>query len=83
MTMLSFRISDGEARDVRLWAKKLGYDKSELLREAVHQYLTRLVSEHDAEKWVQIPHSVDELALTAVADWGVAEDWKDWEDEAR
>jgi hypothetical protein len=83
MTMLSFRTSDREARDVRVWAKKLGMDKSEFLRDALHQYLVRLVSERDAELWVQTPHSADEMALAEIADWGVAEDWQDWADEAR
>ena len=83
MTMLSFRVTDSEARDVRVWTKKLGIDKSELLRHALNQYLVRLVSENDAELWVQTPHSADEMALGEIADWGVAEDWEDWANEAR
>lgn len=81
--MLSFRISEDEAHGLQIWAKKLGTDKSELLRVALHQYLVRLASEADADLWVQTPRSTDEMALAEVADWGVAEDWKDWADEAR
>jgi hypothetical protein len=83
MTMLSFRVDNSEAHDVQIWAKKLGIDKSELLREALHQHLVRLTSEKDAELWVQTPHSTDEMALAEVADWGVAEDWRDWANEKR
>ena len=83
MTMLSFRITESEADDLMIWAKKLGIDKSELLRDALHQHLVRLVSENDADQWVQIPHSTEELALAEIADWGVAEDWEDWADETR
>lgn len=83
MTMLSFRINESDAQDLQIWVKRLGIDKSELLRDALHQYLVRLVSERDAELWVEIPHSTDEMALAEIADWGVAEDWEDWADEAR
>lgn len=83
MTMLSFRVNDSEAHDVQIWAKKLGVDKSQILREALHRHLIRLGSEVDAGLWVQTPHSTDEMALAEIADWGVAEDWVDWADEAR
>lgn len=83
MTMLSFRVTGSEAQDVQIWAKKLGVDKSEILRDALHRYLIRLASEIDADLWEQIPHSTDEMSLAEIADWGVAEDWEDWADEAR
>ncbi len=65
------------------WAERLGVDRSELLREAVHRHLNRLASENDAETWVAMPLDEGEQALVAVADWGVAEDWSDWSDAAR
>ena len=83
MTMLSFRVKDSEAHEVQVWAEKLGIDKSEILREALHRHLIRLASEIDADLWVRTPHSTDEMALAEIADWGVAEDWEDWADEAR
>lgn len=83
MTMLSFRVDDGEAEDAQRWADRLGVDKSELLREALHRHLVRLASEVDADRWVQMPHTDDELALAANADWGPADDWSDWADAAR
>ena len=83
MTMLSFRVESGEAHDLQIWAKKLGIDKSELLREALRQHLIRLVAERDAELWIRTPLSTDEMALAEIGDWGVAEDWQDWADETR
>ena len=83
MTMMSFRIEDAEAADAQRWADRLGIDKSELLREALHQHLVRLASEVDADRWVQTPASDDELSLASIADWGPAEDWSDWSDAAR
>lgn len=83
MTMLSFRVTDSEALDIQIWAKRLGVDKSEFLRDAVHRHLIQLASEIDADLWVQTPHSTEEMALAEVADWGVAEDWEDWVNETR
>jgi predicted transcriptional regulator len=82
MTMLSFRVDDEEAARVRQWAERLGIDRSELLREAVHRYLVELASEADAKTWSERPLSPGESALEAVADWGPAEDWSDWDDAA-
>ncbi len=81
--MLSFRADDGEARDAQRWADRLGIDKSELLRDALHRHLVRLASEVDSDRWAQTPHTDDELSLTQIADWGPAEDWSDWADGAR
>ena len=83
MTMLSFRVDDSEAEHAQRWADRLGVDKSELLREALHRHLVRLASEVDADRWVQTPPSDDELSLAPIADWGPAEDWSDWADAAR
>lgn len=80
MTMLSFRLSDAEAEEVRRWAEALGVDRSELLREAVHGHLVRLRSELDAASWEKAPFTDAELSLSQVADWGPAEDWADWSD---
>lgn len=78
MTMLSFRVADSEARDAAQWAKRLGVDRSELLREALHAHLVRLAGESDAEAWADVPLDDGEQALAALADWGPAEDWSDW-----
>ena len=83
MTMLSFRVDDTEAEEAQRWADRLGVDKSELLREALHRHLVRLASEVDVERWAQSPLSADESALATVAEWGPAEDWSDWADAAR
>ena len=83
MTMLSFRVDDKEAEDAQRWADRLGLDKSELLREALHRHLVRLASELDADRWAGTPHTESEQSLAEVADWGPAEDWSDWADAAR
>ena len=83
MTMLSFRVDDGDAEEAQRWADRLGIDKSELLREALHRHIVRLSSELDAQRWAQTPLTDDESALGPIAEWGPAEDWSDWADAAR
>ena len=83
MTMMSFRVGDADAADAQRWAERLGVDRSELLREALHRHLARLASEVDAETWVARPLDEGETALTAIAEWGPAEDWSDWSNAAR
>lgn len=80
MTMLSFRVADAEAVEVRRWAEALGLDRSELLREALHRHLVRLRSEVDASNWESLPPTEAEQSLSQIADWGPAEDWADWGD---
>jgi hypothetical protein len=82
MTMLSFRVDDQEATDATLWADRLGIDRSELLREALHRHLVRLRAEEDTAAWLDAPLTADEQALGEIADWGPAEDWSDWADAA-
>jgi hypothetical protein len=74
--MMSFRVEDAEAEDAQRWAHKLGIDRSELLREALHRHLVRLAAEHES------PISESEMALASSAEWGPAEDWSDWSDAA-
>lgn len=83
MTMLSFRVDDADANEAQAWATLLGVDRSELLREALQRHLLRLASERDAETWLHSPLTADEHSLTAIEDWGPAEDWADWADAAR
>ncbi len=80
MTMFSFRVDEDEAEEARLWADRLGIDRSELLREALHGYLIRLRAESDIESWIKRPLSDEESQLAEIADWGPAEDWSDWAD---
>lgn len=82
MTMLSFRADDEEAALAQQWAERLGIDKSELLRDALHRHLVRLMSEQDVDRWLDRPLDEGERALAAIADWGPAEDWSDWADAA-
>jgi antitoxin MazE2 len=87
MTMLSFRVADDEAAEAQEWADRLGVDRSELLREALHRHLVSLRSQLEADRYEQTPLTDSELALGEIADWGPAEDWADWAegvgDEAR
>ncbi len=81
--MLSFRVDNSEALEVQQWAERLGVDRSELLRDALHRHLLRLASENDAKLWEHRPLDSGELSLAEIADWGPAEDWSDWADAAR
>jgi antitoxin MazE2 len=83
MTMLSFRVDDREAAEAQRWAERLGVDRSELLRDALHRHLLRLASENDATTWQKVPLDEGERSLADISDWGPAEDWSDWADEAR
>jgi antitoxin MazE2 len=83
MTMLSFRVPDDEAAEVQRWAKALGVDRSEILRDALHRHLVALSAEHDADAWERAPLNEAERSLSEIADWGPAEDWADWHDAAR
>jgi hypothetical protein len=80
MTMLSFRVDKVEAAEAQRWAEELGVDRSELLRDALHRHLLRLASENDAKTWVEQPLDAGEQSLSAIAEWGPAEDWSGWAD---
>ena len=69
MTMLSFRVDDSEAAQAQFWSQRLGIDRSELLREALHRHLLRLASENDAVTWTEHPLDPGEQVLTEIADW--------------
>ena len=83
MTMLSFRVDDEEAAEAQRWAERLGMDRSELLRQALHRHILRLASENDAQIWADQPLAEGERSLSEIADWGPAEDWSDWVDATR
>ncbi len=83
MTMFSFRVDDGEAAVAQEWADRLGVDRSQLLRDALHRHLVRLRAEIEVEAWRAAPLTDDEMALAKIADWGPAEDWSDWADATR
>jgi hypothetical protein len=83
MTMLSFRVDERDAADAQRWAEALGVDRSQLLRDALRLHLVRLTAERDAERWVAQPLDDAEQSVSQIADWGPAEDWSDWADEAR
>lgn len=83
MTMLSFRVNDVDAAQLRAWADELGLDRSQVLREALRSHLVRLAAEHDVAAWTVQPRSDAERSLDEIAEWGPAEDWSDWTDAAR
>ena len=80
MTMLSFRVDDADAGELRRWSEALGIDRSEFLRDALRRHLAQLRSEGEVEIVERHPIDDGELALTEIADWGPAEDWSDWAD---
>ena len=85
--MLSFRVADDEAVQAQEWADRLGMDRSELLRDALHRHLVTLRSQREGDHYDQFPVTESERSLAEIADWGPAEDWADWvdstDDEAR
>ncbi len=81
MTMLSFRADDSEASAAQEWASRLGVDRSELLREALHAHLVKLASEVEALRPAD-PVDDENADLASIADWGPAEEWSDWADSA-
>lgn len=83
MTMLSFRVDEGAAADAQAWADRLGVDRSQLLRDALHRHLIRLASEREPAIWAHQPLDEGERSLSAIAEWGPAEDWSDWSDAPR
>jgi hypothetical protein len=83
MTMLSFRVEESDAQAVQAWARRLGVDRSEVLREALRRHLVLLAAELDAEAWQRHPLTADEQSLVAIEDWGPAEDWADWANATR
>lgn len=83
MTMLSFRVAEDEANELRRWAAALGMDRAEILRDALHRHLAGLRADHDTTAWTERPLAEDERLLAGVADWGPAQDWSDWDDAAR
>ena len=82
MTMLSFRVADAEAAEAQEWANRLGVDRSELLRDALHRHLVTLRTQREGDLYDQLPLTESELSLGEIADWGPAEDWGDWADAA-
>ena len=77
--MLSFRVEDQYADQVRAWAARLDIDLSELLRTAVRKHLRDLAAENDISAWLAQPLDEAERSLGELSDWGPAEDWSDWE----
>lgn len=78
MTMISFRVDAAEAAETQRWAERLGVDRSELIRDALHRHLAQLAAETDIAAWSRTPLSEDETSLAHIAQWGPAEDWSDW-----
>ncbi len=81
--MLSFRADEDDFAAIRQWSERLGVDRSELMRDALHRHLVRLASEHEPARYEAEPLTEEELSLALIADWGPAEDWSDWIDATR
>ena len=80
--MLSFRVAADEAAEAQEWADRLGVDRAELLRDALHRHLVTLRSQRGEGHDDQLPITESELSLGEIADWGPAEDWADWVESA-
>ena len=80
--MLSFRVQESDAQAATRWATALGIDRSDLLREALHRHLVGLAASNEVAAYTRSPLDAGELSLSAIADWGPAEEWSDWSDAA-
>ena len=80
--MLSFRVQEADAQAATRWAAALGIDRSDLLREALHRHLVGLAASNEVDAYTRSPLDAGELSLSAIADWGPAEEWSDWSDAA-
>ena len=78
--MLSFRVREADAQAATRWAAELGIDRSDLLREALHLHLVSLAASTEGDVYARVPLDTGELSLSAIADWGPAEEWSDWSD---
>jgi predicted transcriptional regulator len=78
--VVSFRVDDDDAAAADRWAKQLGLERSELLREALSAYLARLAAETEAAAYEAQPLGAEDAVLDDLDDWGPAEDWTDWQD---
>lgn len=83
MTMISFRVDDADAAEIEAWARRLGMDRSELVRDALRRHFAELAADQDVHAYAEKPVTDDEKALAEIAEWGPAEDWADWADAAR
>ncbi len=76
--MVSFRVDEEDVAAVDRWARQLGVERSEFLRQALAAHLARLAAEADVLAYGATPFTSDETALDAADDWGPAEDWAEW-----
>ena len=83
MAMLSFEVTDAEARAIQAWADALGVGVAELLRDGLRQQLARLAGGTGGATRAAPPLSPAEQAATDRADWGPEEDWSAWADGPR
>ncbi len=80
--MLSFRVQEADAQAATHWAAALGVDRSDLLREALRRHLVSLAAAKEVAAYTRSPLDAGERSLSAIADWGPAEEWSDWSDAA-
>jgi hypothetical protein len=80
--MISFRVDDADAAAADRWAKQLGLERSELLREALFAHLARLAAETEVAAYDEQPASAEDALFDDLDDWGPAEDWTDWQEWA-
>jgi predicted transcriptional regulator len=81
--MVSFRVDDDDAAAADRWAKHLGLERSELLREALFAHLARLAAESEAAAYEAQPLSAEDAVFDDLDDWGPAEDWTDWQEPVK
>jgi len=58
MTMLSCRVAEADAGDLRRWAERLGVDLSVLVRDALSLHLVRLAAEDDVARLLPVTDTI-------------------------
>lgn len=80
VTTLSFRADDAVVEALEREAARAGRSKSDLLSEALRDYLYKLACERDAAAYDQQPLREDETTPWPNESWAVDEPDTDWDE---
>jgi hypothetical protein len=80
VTTLSFRADDATAEALEREAARAGRSKSDLLSEALRDYLYKLACERDAAVYDEQPLSDDETTPWSNEAWAADEPGTDWDE---
>ena len=49
------------------------------IQSIIHEFYRRLQLANDLRIWKESPTSIDEMNLSGADDYGIAEDWTEWD----